>query len=353
MDTSKFINPHQVGGIESYTFDNGPARGTRALWVNTGGGLRYRVLPDRGLDVDQAFFNQHSLTLLAHKGVTPPRADALRHGLDWLRGFGVGLLTSCGPTNIGAPATDNGEEVGLHGPHSGTAATIESVIQPDPRAGRTEMSVTASLRYGAFYGPCIELRRTITSKLGENWIDVRDELFNAGNEDQPHGWLLHINMGYPLCDEGSLFCYDAERVDPLPEGPAREWFARPDGAYKRIPGPQKAHHGPNSVVAYLYPRAKGSGGETTVGVVNERLGFGLAIHYNTREFPRLANWQHWGEHEYVGALEPTTGGVEGRDKDRQRGWLQTLPAGGRKSYHYRLEVVSDKKGLGELLALNK
>lgn len=353
MDTSKFINPQQVGGIESYTFDNGPARNTRALLVNTGGGLRYRILPDRGLDIDQAFYNQHSLTLLGHKGVTPPQAEALRHGLDWLRGFGVGLLTSCGPTNIGGPATDNGEEVGLHGPHSGTASTIESVIQPNPRAGRMDMSVTAVVRYGAFYGPCIELRRTITSRLGENGIDVKDELFNAGNEDQPHGWLLHINMGYPLCDEGSLFCYDAERIEPLPEAPAREWFGRADGAYKRMPAPQKAHHGPNSVVAYVYPRPKNATGDTTVGVVNEKLGFGVAIHYNTREFPRLANWQHWGEHEYVGALEPTTGGVEGRDKDRERGWLQTLSVGGRRSYHYRIEVVSGNHALEQLLSLNK
>jgi hypothetical protein len=47
-----------------------------------------------------------------------------------------------------------------------------------------------------------------------------------------------------------------------------------------------------------------------------------------------------------------TGGVEGRDKDRALGWLQTLPAGGRKSYHYRIEIVADKTGLARLTALN-
>jgi len=59
--SSNYINPRQAGGIESYVFADGEAFGTRALLVNTGGGLRYRVLPDRGLDIDQAFFNQHSL----------------------------------------------------------------------------------------------------------------------------------------------------------------------------------------------------------------------------------------------------------------------------------------------------
>ena len=55
LDHRKFILPAQVGGIDSYVIDEGPARGVRALCVNTGGGLRYRVLVDRGLDIDQAF----------------------------------------------------------------------------------------------------------------------------------------------------------------------------------------------------------------------------------------------------------------------------------------------------------
>src|SRR5206468_8163158 len=197
-------------GIEAYAIDEGPARGVRALCVNTGGGLRYRVLVDRGLDIDQAFHNQHSLTFLAHKGVTPPTRGYDR-GLDWLKGFPVGLLTSCGPFNTGGPATDDGEDVGLHGPHSNTGATIETVTQPDPRAGKPDMTIVGSVKYGAFYGPCVELRRTIRSTLGRNVIEITDEFFNAGNRDVPHAWLLHVNLGYPLLDRGAEFCYDATR----------------------------------------------------------------------------------------------------------------------------------------------
>ena len=98
FDTDKFIHPAQVGGIESYTIGDGPARGVRALCVNTGGGLRYRILVDRGLDIDQAFVHQHSLAFLTHKGVTQP-TRGLDRGLDWLKSFPGGLLTSCGPFN--------------------------------------------------------------------------------------------------------------------------------------------------------------------------------------------------------------------------------------------------------------
>jgi hypothetical protein len=32
--------------------------------------------------------------------------------------------------------------------------------------------------------------------------------------------------------------------------------------------------------------------------------------------------------------------VEGRDKDRQRGWLRTIPPGGTQRYRYAIQCVS-------------
>jgi hypothetical protein len=52
-------------------------------------------------------------------------------------------------------------------------------------------------------------------------------------------------------------------------------------------------------------------------------------------------------------LEPANGGVEGRDKDRARGWLDHLPAGGTKKYRYQIEVLTGKAELQSLLKLNR
>ena len=350
IDTTKFISACQVGGIDAYSIDEGPARGVRVLCVNTGAGLRYRVLADRGLDIDQAFLNQHSLSFLSHKGVTPP-SRSLDRGLDWLKGFPVGLLTSCGPYNIGSPCIDQSEELGLHGPHSNTAASIESVIQPDPHAGRNDMTIVGLLRYGAFYGPCIELRRTIRSTLGCNTINVTDEFFNAANTPVPHAWLLHINFGYPLLDAGAEFCYDAQKVEPVGGSDTSAEYFKAGNNYKRIPNPLPDHRGSKSFVGYIYPKTARDGG-ATVAVVNRRLGLGVAIRYNTKEFTRCVNWQHWGKHEYVAALEPSTGSVEGRDKDRASGILQTLRPGGRKTYQYAIDVITTREKLQELLGMN-
>lgn len=351
FDTTKFINVSQVGGIEAYTIDGGEGGGVRALCVNTGGGLRCRVLVDRGLDIDQAFFNQHSLAFLTHKGVSPP-TRALDEGIDWLKGFPGGLLTSCGPFNIGPPGEDEGQRLGLHGTHSTTAATLESVIQPDPRAGRLDLSITGVVRYGSLFGPSLELRRTIRSTLGSNAIDFVDEFYNPGNTDAPHAWLLHINLGYPLVEAGAELCYDSPRVEPkdAPDGVAR--FNRRGVDPKRIPEPLEAHRRFNESVAYLFPRPIDRSGRTVVGLVNRRLGIGVAIRYNTRQFPRCVNWQHWGPGEYVTALEPANGTVEGRAKDRERGLLDTIPAGGRKSYRYQIEAIGGRAQLESLRSLN-
>jgi hypothetical protein len=350
FDVQKFINPAQVGGIEQYQIEDGAGRGVRALCVNTGGGLRYRVLVDRGLDVDQAFFNQHSLAFLTFNGATSP-TRALDRGLDWLKGFPGGLLTSCGPFNIGGPCEDAGEEVGLHGTHSNSAATIESIVQPDPRNGGEAMRIVGRVRYGKLFGPCVELRRTITSQLGSNAIEFEDEFFNAGNTDVPHAWLLHINLGYPLVDAGAEFCYDA-RVEPLPSELARKRF-KDATQYKKVPPHSDAYSGSNEAVAYLFPKPADRTGRTTVGLVNRKLGIGVAIRYSTREFTRCVNWQHWGPYEYVTALEPSNGSVEGRAKDRKDGVLDHLKPGERKRYRYQIEAVTGREEIESLRRLNR
>ncbi len=346
----RFINTSQIGGIERYTIDDGAGRGVRALCVNTGAGLRYRVLVDRGLDIDQAFFNQHSICFLTHKGPTTA-SQGLDRGLDWLKGFPGGLLTSCGPTNIGPPGQDGDEELGLHGPHSNSAAALEAVHQPDVQSNRPTMSITGVVRYGGLYGPCLELRRTIASPLGGNAIDVIDEFRNLGNQPAPHAWLLHINFGYPLVDEGAELCFDSPRVQPTEAAASIARF-KDSIDYKRVTAPLESHRGPDSAVAYLFPRPIDAAGRTTVGIVNRSLGLGAAVHYNTRQFPRCGNWQHFGPGEYVTALEPMNGTIDGRWRDRATNQLDFIEAGGVRRYRYRIQIVSDATGIDSLLSLN-
>jgi hypothetical protein len=343
------VNILQLGGIETSVLDDGPGRGVRIAWVNTGGGLRYKVVIDRGLDIADAEFRGDSLTWLSFAGVQRPDAS-LRHGLDWLSGFPGGLVVGCGPMNIGEPCTDAGETLGLHGTHSNTPARIESIINPDPARGRGEMSITGIVRTARLFGPEVELRRTIRSTLGVPSIRIRDEFMNRGNTRVPHAWLLHMNFGYPLLEPGaSTFCYRGA-ITPMGEASA-EWF-REGRPFRDVPAPQEAHRGAGEVVAYIDPQA-GPDEQVVCGVVNRRRGFGVRVEFSRREFPRLGNWQHWGpDGSYVAALEPMSGTVDGRDKDRQRGLLRFLGPGETIAYEYTIHAVHEARDLAALLAVN-
>ena len=341
------VNPAQLGGIETSVLDDGPGRGTRIAWVNTGGGLRYKVVIDRGLDIADAEFLGQSLAWHSFGGMTAPSPS--RHkGLDWLNGFYGGLVVSCGPLNVGAPCEDQGQPLSLHGTHSNTPASVQSIVTPCPADGRYEMSITGQVRTARVFGPNVELTRTISSTLGEPAIRIRDAFVNRGNETVEHGWLLHINFGWPLLEPGaSVLCYNG-KVTPRFDSVAH--YTETD--HRRVPQPLDGHRGGGEDCAYI-DHTTGPDGMVLCGAVNERRGFGVMIEYDKAQFPRMVNWQHWGPNgSFVSALEPCNSGVEGRDVDRQRGWLDFLEPGDRREYACTITATAEADQLAKLLALN-
>jgi len=334
-DSVRFINPAQVAGIETSVVDDGPGRGVRIAWVNTGSPLRYKVLIDRGLDIAEAFYGAISLTFLSGTGPTAP-TRALDAGLDWLKGFYGGLLCSCGPGHVGAPETVDGVDHGLHGTHSNTPAELEIICRPDPAAGIETMSLTGRVSAARMFGPNVELRRTIRSTLGDPAIHVHDVFTNRGNAPARHCWLLHVNFGWPLLDAGARLVY---RGRVVPRAGSETWFA--DSArYKVARRPVKAHRGAGEDVAFVDPPADRAGA-CHVGIVNRKLEIGLEMTFPKENFPRLVNWQHFGAGgEYVVGLEPVSGGMAGCGVPAGE-----LAPGGTRTYGCTLRVLDDPRKL--------
>jgi hypothetical protein len=340
-------NPAQLGGIDTSVLDNGPGRGGRIAWVNTGGGLRYKVAIDRGLDIADAEFLGQSLTWHSLSGITAPSL-ACNQGTDWLWGFYGGLLVSCGRLNTGAPFVEDGKSYGLHGTHSNTLAIVEAVVNPDPVRGQLEMRITGLVRTARLSGPNLELRRTISSQLGVPAIHISDVFTNRDDRSVPLAWLLHINFGFPLLEpEVSTYCYRG----PVTAIRGDNWF-EPNVNYKTAPPPMEAHRGAGEFCFYVDQEADAQ--ERVVsGVVNRARGIGVKIEYSCRDYPRLVNWQHWGPGgSYVGALEPTNAGIEGRPKDVERGWLQYLEPGESRTLQCTISATNNQAELQQLLDLN-
>lgn len=342
---NKVTSPAQIGGIETSVLDNGLGKGTRIAWINTGSGLRYKVVIDRGLDIVDAFYNQHGLAWLSHAGVTAPRPDANR-GLEWLYSFGGGLLTTCGLTHVGGPEGEDFDERGLHGRVSNIAAEVESIVQPDLKAAKPQMSITAVVKESRVFGPTLELKRTISSTLGEPGIRIYDVVTNMGNTPTPHMLLYHCNFGWSLVDEGTDIVWKGKCVSRGLDMDNAIFNNKHN--FRKCQKPRDSHRGGGEACGFIDVRADKKG-VCTVGLHNRRFGLALAMRYKKRQLPCLANWQHWGPGEYVTALEPGTNPPIGQNKAREQKKLIQLAPGKSRTYELEMTVLTGKEQIKRFL----
>ena len=341
----KISNAAQLGGIETSVLDNGAGRGTRIAWINTGTGLRFKIVLDRGMDIADAFYNQHSLTWLSHVGITAPQPFS-NQGLDWLKTFGGGLLTTCGLAHVGGPEKDANGVLGLHDQISNIRAEIESIIQPDPVMGKMEMSITGIIKQTQVLGPNLELKRTISATIGSATIRIHDEVMNRGNLPAPHMILYHCNFGWPLVDEGT---------DILFKG---KWESRPGGIndhifregydFRKCPAPLPQHAGTGEAVAFIDAEPDDAG-ICTCALSNKELGLAMVMRFQKKQLPWLTNWQHWGKGEYVTGLEPGTHPPIGQGLARETNQLIFLQPGEMQSYDLEIEVLNDEGNINTFL----
>lgn len=336
--SDKVSNIAQVGGIETSVLDNGPGKGLRIAWINTGSGLRYKVVIDRAMDIAEAFYNQHSLAWLSHTGFTPPQPFVHR-GLDWLRTFGGGLLTTCGLTHTGGPEKDEYGERGLHGLISNIPAEIESVIQPDPAMGKMDMSITGIIKESQLFGPSLEMKRTVSGTLGKASIHIRDEVINRGNTAIPHMILYHCNFGWPLADEGSTLLWRGNWSPRYPNNDNQ--IFHPANNFRSCPAPMDEHNGSGEEVGII-DVASDSFGISCCGIHNEKLGLAVALRFPKKQLPWLTNWQHWSKGEYVTGLEPGTNPPIGQKMAREQQSLIFMEPGESRTYSLEIEVLADQ-----------
>ena len=341
---NKLSNIHQWGGIETSVLDNGAGKGVRIAWFNTGSGLRFKVIIDRGLDIGDAFHNENSLAWISHLGVTPPQ-PSFDQGMDWLKNFGGGLLTTCGLSHTGQPDEDEFGKRGLHGNYSNLPAEIICIQQPDPHSGNLTFSLTGIVKETSVFGHHLELKRTISCTLGKSEILIHDEVINRGNLPAPHMMLYHINCGWPLIDKGTdiFWSGDWEPVS-YPEG---NTIFKEGNDFKKCPDPLTTHNGAGEDVAFINPQAD-ENGMCNSGFINDKIDLGFIIEFNKKELPWLTNWQHWGKNEYVCALEPGTNPPMGQKKARSQGVLINLAPGEKRRYTVKLKVIKGKEALNQL-----
>ena len=319
----------QLAGVRLVEYADGKARGLRAAEVWTGGGLRFTIWLDRGMDIGPAEFGGKPLAWLHPALGTPEQFEP--EGFGWVRTFGGGLLTTCGLTHFGQPEQDGAESLSLHGRISHIAAQNVRVIT-EWQGDEYVLIVEGEVRQSALFGENLLLTRRVTTKLGATSFTVEDRVCNDGFRLTPHMLLYHCNFGFPVVSPDSELVVDDESVRPR-DAAAERGLA----AHTRFDLPTSDYA---EQVFFHHPRPDSSGC-VTAAIVNRSLNFGAFVRYRAAELPALGQWKMMGAGDYVCALEPATNHEAPRAVLRKRGQLKMLAPGEEVNYSLELGAMID------------
>lgn len=314
----------QIGGVRRMQLTEGMEAGTEVIQVRTGSGLSYQVLPSRCLDISLATFGDVPISWQSGNGdVHPAFYDP--NGLEWLRTATGGLLMTCGFTQAGAPNTDNGEELGLHGRAHHTPAS-HICAQGRWVGDEYEMIVSGTVEESIIFGEHIRLIREIRSRMGSNRLTIHDRFENFGFVSAPLMLLYHFNFGFPLLMRESTFKFPSRHVEPREAETTMKghdsWQAPDPGHTERV---------------YLHSDLEtDADGWASASIHNPHFptGFGTGHHaitatlsWDTSTLPEHVQWRMPGAGAHVLGIEPTNCNVRGRAASRADGSLKMIEPG--------------------------
>ena len=320
----------QLGGISSFIHADGRAKGISTLRIRTVPGLEYWIVPDRGMDIFECSWRGRSLCWHSPVGLVHP-AYYSNQGVEWLRTFGGGMLSTCGLTSAGAPSVDGGESVGLHGSLANTPA---EAVQWSENWTDDDYELTASghVREVSVLGHNLLLKRTIATSLHSSRVVIHDLVENQGLKESPLMLLDHFNFGYPLLTPKSCLLAKSRNIEPATELAGQsitEWdrFESPIfGIEERV---------------YFHEMESDCDGMVTIVLLSDESAadFGISLRYCKATLPEFVQWKMPGTNHYVMGLEPANCRSLGRAAERARGTLEALAPGESSEFTIELRVL--------------
>jgi len=321
----------QLASIRRYSLDDGKGRGMRAFEVSNSSGFDFTVYPDRGLDIGPARWNGRSLTWMTRNGPVNP-AFYNPSGIEWLRSWMGGLLTTCGWMNVGGPGeTATGPE-GLHGRADHTPAEeVNTRCWWDGDDYR--MEITGKIVHSRVFGENLVTTRTISTSYEHPGLEVVDRTENLGSKTLPLMQLYHMNFGYPLIAESMRLLAPEHKVsarDAAAEAGLRVWDAMPS------PTEDFAEQ-----VMY-HDLSTDADGFCMMKISNPDFfadGKALCLSFRKAELPYLVQWRQAGIGDYVMGLEPANCYPIGQQEFSKTGLLRKIEPGQSVETCIRVELA--------------
>ncbi len=313
-------------GARPVCFENGRARGVRAIEMYTDHALDCTLLVDRGLDIAALRFRGVNIGLVTKVGICAPTyfvEDGLR---GFLRQFQAGMLTTCGIRSSGAPSTVDGVSYGLHGNISNTPA--ENVCAYEREVdGDVILCVDGDMRDACVFGESLVLHREIRLNTETNLLSVTDLIENRGFETQPLMNLYHINFGYPMADDGTACLSSMDLVEACDANASIESYMRMGPPIIGKPEECFVHTGGRGMQFGM--------------VYNAKIGIAGIVHFDADALPFLAQWKCCHAGDYALSLEPSVAGIWGLEHASKQPYMRYLQPGEKCALRFAIELTDN------------
>ncbi len=271
---AKISNLSQIAYLRRYTLNGGKEDGLRVVEINNGV-LRFMLNESKALDVMQAWHKETNLSFVSKNGFT-------KREIPFMRRFEGGMLYTCGLDDVGGRA---GYE--LHGNfHNSPARVVEA------RCDENGIKVVAEIEDTELFGKNLVMIRTITTSIMSDKFEILDQLVNRGTKPEDYALLYHINVGYPMLDEGTEIISDAISVTPR-----NEWSKQnlADRTIRKAPVDNQVE------TCYFIENQT-----PKISVVNAKLGKTFTVKYSDDTLPYFVQWNGGASQDYALGTEVST-----------------------------------------------
>ena len=279
-DLKKIGNPEQVCSVLRSQITDGRANGERIVTVSNGR-LNFILSESHALDILRLWHGGVNVGFLSKAGLFAPTTEEFCHN------FPAGMLYTCGLDAIGG--------VEGHYPHGRLHRTPAEIVEL--KANEKGVKIVAVVKDAALFGPNLVLTRTLEADAGSDEIRITDVLENRAFRDEQYCLLYHVNVGYPLVDEGAKI--EAKLVKSLPRTP---WAEKHMAKMLEVESPVDNWE----ENCFFHQTADG-----VMSLVNEKLGKRITVKSNYRKF---VEWKSRASGDYVVGLEPCSSWLDGELK---------------------------------------
>ena len=276
----RISNFQQVASIRRYTLSEGREKGLDVLDCDNGK-IRFLLNVSKASDIMQLYHEGQNMSFVSKNGFT-------KREIPFLRRFEGGMLYTCGLDSVGGR---DGFE--LHG-------TLHNIPAEIIRAECNENGITveAIIRDTALFGKNLVLKRKIFTAIGGDSVTLEDTLVNEGYKTEEYCLLYHINVGYPMLDDGVKVIADVESYTPR-----TAWAKQNEATMYEMNAST-----PNQEETCYFLNLK----KSEITLVNGKIGKEFTVSYSGDTLPCFVEWKSMASGDYALGLEPSTTELDDR-----------------------------------------